>query len=673
MTEREHQALILREKRVRLLRFVLALLLPLGAVILQAALFAFLQPYVWFLFYSAVFASSWVGGRRAGLLATVLTTVLVLWFFVPPVYSLVKDPRQYVPAGVFFIMGCIFAVFHDLLRKANEHAAAALAAAERADESSRTAELRASEAKFSGVISIAGDAIISVDEDQRITIYNERAQQIFGWAPEQVLGKPLSLLIPERFREGHRQHIRKFAAEPARTRKLGELRGIFGLRKDGEEFPAEATVSKLELEGVWLFTVVLRDITERVRIEKEQELLAEFAAAVATNLDFEETMARIAQLVIRDLAEFCAVDLVEDEGSARRLLLVHSDPAKAEVCRRLARISPGRTSLVKEVMATTRPVVVSRMTREFQESIAQSPEHLQALLELDSKSGVLVPMIARGRVLGTLSIGTRQHSPRDLAFFQDLANRAALALDNARLYETSQKAVQARDNVLGIVAHDLRNPLNILLMQASVLRSRAPGSDGKSRDPIDVIERSAARMHHLIQDLLDVTRMEAHGFSVEQARVSARQLVSDSLDGQKQLAASAALELRFDVPADLPEVWADRDRLLQVFENLIGNAIKFTGSGGRVTVGAVPHEGGVQFWVHDTGAGISGEDLPHVFDRFWQARKANRRGAGLGLPIARGIVEAHGGRIWVESTSGQGSTFFFAIPAAPRAEETRSL
>jgi signal transduction histidine kinase len=127
------------------------------------------------------------------------------------------------------------------------------------------------------------------------------------------------------------------------------------------------------------------------------------------------------------------------------------------------------------------------------------------------------------------------------------------------------------------------------------------------------------------------------------------------------------------VPADLPEVWADRDRLLQVFENLIGNAIKFTGSGGRVTVGAVPHEGGVQFWVHDTGAGISGEDLPHVFDRFWQARKANRRGAGLGLPIARGIVEAHGGRIWVESTSGQGSTFFFAIPAAPRAEETRSL
>jgi signal transduction histidine kinase len=123
------------------------------------------------------------------------------------------------------------------------------------------------------------------------------------------------------------------------------------------------------------------------------------------------------------------------------------------------------------------------------------------------------------------------------------------------------------------------------------------------------------------------------------------------------------------VERDIPEVWADLDRLLQVFENLVGNAVKFTEPGGRITVGAARRGDDVLFWVADTGAGIAAEDLPHLFDRFWQARKATRRGAGLGLPIVKGIVEAHGGRIWVESTLGRGSTFFFTIPTMPRAEQ----
>jgi len=127
------------------------------------------------------------------------------------------------------------------------------------------------------------------------------------------------------------------------------------------------------------------------------------------------------------------------------------------------------------------------------------------------------------------------------------------------------------------------------------------------------------------------------------------------------------------VARDLPDVWADRDRLEQVFENLVGNAVKFTPRGGTIVVGATPRAGEVLFWVADTGAGIASGDLPHVFERFWQARRPGRRGAGLGLPIVKGIVEAHDGRIWVESTPGRGSTFFFTIPSAPRAEEQLAL
>jgi signal transduction histidine kinase len=173
-------------------------------------------------------------------------------------------------------------------------------------------------------------------------------------------------------------------------------------------------------------------------------------------------------------------------------------------------------------------------------------------------------------------------------------------------------------------------------------------------------------MNRLIQDLLDVTRIESSKLPLQRAPLSPTSLAAEAADMQRALAVSGSIDLQLDLRADLPEVWGDRDRLLQVFDNLIGNAIKFTGSGGRITVGAAPGEGEVQFWVKDSGCGIAAENLPHVFDRFWQAAaKSGRLGAGLGLPITKGIVEAHRGRIWAESTPGEGSSFFFSIPTGP--------
>jgi len=176
-------------------------------------------------------------------------------------------------------------------------------------------------------------------------------------------------------------------------------------------------------------------------------------------------------------------------------------------------------------------------------------------------------------------------------------------------------------------------------------------------------------MSRLIRDLLDVTHMEAGGLSLESSRVTAQQIVADARETQTSSASSASLDLRVDFAEDLPDVWADRDRLLQIFENLVGNAVKFTKPGDQIIVGGAPREDEVLFWVSDTGRGIAAEDLPHVFDRFWQARKGERGGAGLGLAIVKGIVDAHGGDVWAESKSGSGSTFFFTIPTADRVEQ----
>lgn len=539
-------------------------------------------------------------------------------------------------------------------------------------------ELRRSEERSSGIVSISADAIISIDEDQRITLFNEGAERIFGYSRLEAIGAPLDILIPEHLRAIHRQHAERFAASQVVARRMVERTGaILGLRKNGEEFPVDAAISRLDAGGERILTVALRDVTEQKRIEREQGFLAEVGSVLVSTLDYEEMLRNLANLVVRDLADVCIVGTVEDRLRGLRLTVVHRDPGKGSVADALQQLQLDlrRPHLGSSVFDTKRSLLMTDVTPDHVEAIAQSDEHRRALRELDPKSLIAVPLLAHGRLVGALILVSTTQAHRyahgDLSLAERVARRAALAVENAQLYRLAQQAIQARDDVLGIVAHDLRNPLGNILMQATLLRRSGAEPESRSRKLAERIERAATRMNRLIQDLLDVTRLEAGHLSVEHARVSAGQVVFDSAESQKALASSASLELQLDVAQDLPEVWADQERLLQVFENLIGNAVKFSDAGGDVTVGAAPRDGEVLFWVADTGAGIATEDLPRLFDRFWQARKPGRRGAGLGLPIVKGIVEAHGGRIWVESTPGRGSTFFFTIPTCSRASEPR--
>jgi signal transduction histidine kinase len=234
----------------------------------------------------------------------------------------------------------------------------------------------------------------------------------------------------------------------------------------------------------------------------------------------------------------------------------------------------------------------------------------------------------------------------------------------SRMDRAAQAAIQARDDLMGVVAHDLRNPLSVILMRAEFLQMTRSAADPEAEESASAISRSALRMNRLIQDLLDVTRIEAEGLSLRRADVDCARLVADAVESQQPLASAERVTLDVDLAQPLPTVRGDHDRLMQTFENLIGNAIKFTEAGGRITVGAKPENGEVLFWVSDTGMGLRQEDLPRVFDRFWRAQEGNKHGAGLGLPIAKGIVEGHGGRIWVDSALGRGTTFSFTIPVA---------
>lgn len=232
----------------------------------------------------------------------------------------------------------------------------------------------------------------------------------------------------------------------------------------------------------------------------------------------------------------------------------------------------------------------------------------------------------------------------------------------------AEAAVRARDEVLRIVAHDIGNALSAMKIHATVLdRTLPPGDAGDApRKRTAAVRHLVEQMDRLRQDLLDVAAIEAGRLSFEPASTELAETVAETVEGLAEVAAEKGLELVARVDPALPPVWADRERVGQVLQNLVANAVKFTPAGGRVDIAAEPEDGRVWVSVRDTGPGIPPEHLPHVFDRFWQARSSRRAGAGLGLAIARGIVEAHGGEIGVESEVGRGTVFRFSLPILPR-------
>jgi signal transduction histidine kinase len=234
-------------------------------------------------------------------------------------------------------------------------------------------------------------------------------------------------------------------------------------------------------------------------------------------------------------------------------------------------------------------------------------------------------------------------------------------VESAWLYRLAERATRARDQMLGVVVHDLRNPLGTIIMASSFLEETLE-AEAPARRFVAMVHRAGDRMNRLIGDLLDVKRMENGKLHVDPKPLRAAVILMEAAEMLRPLAAAEGLELSVDMRSELPLVAADAHRTQQVLSNLVGNAIKFTPKGGRITLRGLAVEQHVRFAVSDTGPGIPAEQLPHIFGQFWQGKRADRRGIGLGLGIAKGIVEAHEGTIWAESTVGQGTTFYFTLP-----------
>ena len=555
----------------------------------------------------------------------------------------------------------------------------------------RTAQREASKS-FSllrATLESTADGILVVDLDGKILSFNQKMAdmwdipaEVFGSGDDQrAIAAALEKLV----------HPDDFMAKVMELYRHPEEASYDVLElKDGrvfERYSQPQRIDDVAVGRVWSF----RDVTARKRAEdqttalvreqaaraeaenseKRAALLAEASRVLSASFDYETTLAALVRLAVPALADYCALDIVGPDDRFERVGEAHVDPTKSMLIRQVATFPRSALTAMHpliRVVTTGEPVLEADITPAFIRASFAEPEQRRTVEALEPRSLICVPLVNSGKPLGALTLVTsgsgRRFEVADLSLAADLARRAAIVVEHARLFHEAQQATRARDDVLAVVAHDLRNPLNTVMMAANLMLDSTPVERPQERRQVEIVRRAADRMNRMIQDLLDVRRMESGRLGIDSQPESPASLVNDTVEMLLPLAHGSNITLDARVAENLLPVVADAARIQQVLSNLVGNAVKFTPRDGCVTVSAEPIDGGVRFAVIDNGPGIPPDQVPHIFGRFWQAMPSDRRGIGLGLAIAKGIVEAHGGMIWVESQVGAGSTFYFTLPSA---------
>jgi signal transduction histidine kinase len=407
--------------------------------------------------------------------------------------------------------------------------------------------------------------------------------------------------------------------------------------------------------------------------ERRAQFLAAASAALASSLDYRETLRTVGDLAVPEIADWCAVDMVMEDGALSRLAIAHVDPAKVELARQLHERyppDPGAPRGASRVIRTATPEMMSRIPDDLLRSSVRDAEHYELIRALGLTSYMCVPLVIHGRAIGALTFVSaesgREYSDDDLRFAEDVAFRTALAVENARAYEATRRANELKDAFLATLSHELRTPLNAILGYMRMLTSGQVANERRAK-ALEVVERNAKALHQMVEDLLDVSRIEAGKIRLNVQAVHLPAIIRDASAAISPAADARGVRLESILEQDPPHVLGDPDRLQQVVWNLLANAVKFTPRGGRVEVRLAHADSHVELVVSDTGAGIAPDFLPQVFERFRQAESGLTReygGLGLGLAIARHLVEMHGGSITAASDGvGHGSTFCVRLPA----------
>jgi len=543
-----------------------------------------------------------------------------------------------------------------------------------------------------------GDGVIATDAGCRVAFLNEAAKSLTGWSEEEAAERPLDQVFVITNEE-----TGAIVENPV-TRALRENK-VVGLAnhttltsKSGRNIPIDDTAAPIrDSEGVVVGGVlVFRSVIERRKAElfeatvrERFRFLAEASQELSSSLDYELTLQNVARLAVPAFADYCMVDLL-DEGMVHPVAHNHIDPAKDAVLVEKRSRFPLRIQHchpVAEVLRTGKAILSPQTRDETLVATAQNDEHLALLRRLATRSSIVVPLKARDNTLGTITFATGQaesgriYDESDLVWATETAQRAALALDNARLYGEAHQARQAAEKSRAALAeinaelqqfafatsHDLREPLRTINIYAQLLqRSNATNLDAQSNEFLNFILAGASRMDRLINALLDYSKA-GEVTNEPLAEVEIEAVLTSALASLRHTIEEAGGAVSHD---PLPRIRGSELHIGQLFQNLISNAVKYRRSEPpRVHISARSAEGGWLFSVSDNGQGIPSDQYSNIFAVFTRLHGQDYPGSGIGLATCRKIVERYGGRIWVESEIGEGSTFFFTLPGAPERPE----
>jgi PAS domain S-box-containing protein len=545
--------------------------------------------------------------------------------------------------------------------------------------------LRASEERLRAIITSATDAVVTVDADQRIVVFNGAAEAMFRCPAAEAIGGRLDRFIPAESRGQHARHVAAFGDTGMGPRPMGRERVLTAVRADGERFPMEAQISQATVGGKKLYTVIIRDVTERKRAEAEREALLQrereareraeaatalvervqaIADAAISNLSVDDLLQELLDRVRTVLGTDTAVVLLREGDVLRvRAAIGIDQETQASVSVPIGRGFAGR------IAAAGRPIVLDRVDYEAVTSDYMRQKGIRSLAG--------VPLEVAGRVIGVLHTGTfrpRHFTDDEVRVLQLARERIAVAIERAAAHdaerharEAAEAASRAKDEFLSTISHELRTPLAAILGWVRLLRDGRLSGD-RSRQALEIIERSGRSQARLIDDLLDVSRIVRGRLRVDLRPVDLTRTVESAADAVRAMAEQKGVVLRTRLEAASARVFGDPERLQQVVWNLVSNAVKFTPAGGRIDVDLTRIGNQARLVVRDTGKGIEPGFLPHVFEAFRQAdsvRGRQERGLGLGLSIAQQLVHLHGGAITVESEGAdRGATFTVVLPLA---------
>lgn len=585
-------------------------------------------------------------------------------------------------------------------------------------------ERKKSESKFIGLLESAPDAIIITNGLGDIMMINAQTERIFGFKRDEIIGKKVEHLVPERFHHKHTSHREGYVESP-KVRGMGIGMNLFGKRKDGSEFPVEISLSPLKIneEEDLMVIAAIRDVTkqketeaeikllnenlEKVVVERTAELelalssekaaraemhenqlrlsfLTESSNILASSLDYLLTVANMAKMVIPEIADWCAIDEVREDGTLNRIAATHVNPSKIRLVYELAQKKPpGNHSPCGLFVGITnhKPQLHQEITDDFMESVALDKQHLALLRELEPKSAIIVPLHIRDKIYGVMTLvlsdSGRRFYEKDLEFAIELARRTTLAIENANLYKKMQDTnselelrvanrtseLQAINKELEAfsysVSHDLRAPLrSIDGFSNKILKDYGPLFDEKGKDYFMRVMNASKNMGQLIDDLLKLARISRMEMNFEEIDLStmARSIIGELMETEPER--KAVIEIQEELKAR-----GDRNLIQIALQNMLENAWKYSRDQlvTNIEFGTIPGEQ-ITYFIRDNGVGFDMKYINKLFGAFQRLHsQAEFEGTGVGLATVNRIIRRHQGTIRAESEMNKGTTFIFTI------------